>query len=478
MKKSLMLLVLVFFSLFCLSCTNEKAGENNNLKDQDNKKEVIDLEGYNCIIGQTNTSDTYFMQYKLDSQNGDLLMQRIEDIQTDYNCKVSVESIGTSADTAAMLMGRVMAGESLGEISNLTDIDVHYSFGRNGGYLDLSEVNDIIDYHNETKWGSVYVREIGMVDGKQYTLSPFAWPDCSPSTTAAIAVNENLIQKFGFEDPREMLEKRTWTWDKFTELIEKYTFEDGENKYYGTCCSAWTHIIPRMAILSNNVRITYVNEAGEICTDLDSEVGIQSFNWAFELKEKYSHCFYGGKINYGKDWSDYLDPFINNECFTTIIHANAAIGKIADECDNFGLLPFPVGPNGSFDIYPTNIEAATCFGIFESAENPEGAAYVLSALCEPFKEFPTRDSLLDNYVRYYFFDKRDAEVFMKLADNPSFSYWSAGGDTFWFNVAGSMGKKTAKEAVETYLPAYIKIMEEHIAPNKAFIQEELSRKAG
>jgi ABC-type glycerol-3-phosphate transport system substrate-binding protein len=458
-----------------VSCTVEK-NENNNENNKQEEKEVIDLDGYQCIIGQTNTSDEYFLQYKLDSQYDDILNKRIDDIQKNYNCQISVNSIGTSADSASILVGKIMAGESLGEVSLLTDIDVHFSFAENDGYLDLAEVNDILHYEDEEKWGSVLVREIGMIGGKQYTLAPYAWPDHVPSTTAAIAVNENLIQKFGFEDPREMLENKTWTWDTFTTLLEKYTFQDGENKYYGTCSSAWSQILPRMAILSNGVRITYVDETGKVCTDLNSELGIQSFEWAFDLKNKYSDCFYGGKVTYGNNWGDYLVPFINNECFTTIIHAYAAVGDIANNCDNYALLPFPVGPNGSFDVFPTNIESATCFGIFESAENHEGAAHVLSALCEPFEEFPTRESILDNYVRYYFFDQRDADIFMKLADNPKFSYWPVGGDTFWVNMANAMNSKTAKEAVDTYLPAYMEIMDKYIAPNEAFIQEQLALK--
>lgn len=476
MKKFLSLFLMIIFVLASVSCADESKDNtaNNNQQDENIK---VDLGGYQCVIGQTNTSDEFFLQYKVDSLNEDMIRTRIDDIQKNYNCKISVQSIGTYADSAAMLIARTMTGESLGEISLLTDINVHFSFAESDGYLDLAEVNDIIHYENEDKWGSVYVREIGMIGGKQYTLSPYAWPDRIPSTTAAIAVNENLIQKYGFDDPREMLEAKTWTWDTFTTLLKQYTFTDGENKYFGTCSSSWSQILPRMAILSNGVRITYIDETGKVCTDLNTDLGIQSFDWAFKLKNEYSDCFYGGKVTYGKDWGDYLQPFINNECFTTIIHANAAIDAIADNCDNFALLPFPVGPNGSFEIFPTNIEASTCFGIFNSAEDYEGAAQVLSALCEPFAEFPTRESILENYKKYYFFDTRDAEMYLKLADNPKFSYWPVNGDTFWVNMANSMSTKTAKEAVDTYLPAYMEIMEKYIAPNEAFMQEQLAAKA-
>jgi hypothetical protein len=102
-------------------------------------------------------------------------------------------------------------------------------------------------------------------------------------------------------------------------------------------------------------------------------------------------------------------------------------GKIAREMTNFGLLSWPHGPDvepGYIYGYYSNIHS--CIAFSRSSQQAESAAIAISALYEPFDEYPNMDSVIDFMTKTYFFDRRDAEIYYEMYINSYYMYFNEG----------------------------------------------------
>lgn len=459
-------LILASFLMFSLSACGAEG--SNSGKGPSGESPEIDLEGYDFQLVTTIDLDNFSYDYTKGTVREDLVLARIEDMKTRLNIEFTPMKSNIDA-----LLAAAASGKTIGEAGRLYSNTFYNSMIKAGGMFDLSEVSDIIDFSDWNKWGTPYQNEIGMSDGKHYLISPHAWPDILPQTTSCIFFNETMVVDSGIPDLRSMLEQKTWTWDNFLTLISDWTTEEGENSLYGTVASAWKQIIPRMAFFSNGGRVAFYDEEGSLHSDIEGEIGIQALDFAKKLMTDYKYCFFGGNYFYGHDWSDYLQPFLDGQCYTVIGHSRAAVTDIAKGKVKFGLLPFPVGPNGSFTEFPVNVESDYCYGIFSMADNPVSAAIVFSEFFEPFEEYPDRQALIDELTMNCFYDRRDAEMFYKLSENVDYSYWTDNGEVFWNGAASDLASKSPSQIIESYMPSFKKIIEEFIAPNRAVLEQEV-----
>ena len=62
---------------------------------------------------------------------------------------------------------------------------------------DLLAVDDIINFWNAEKWGTIPAREAMMAGGTFYGVAPALWVDCTPLPYYQIVYNKTLVENAG-----------------------------------------------------------------------------------------------------------------------------------------------------------------------------------------------------------------------------------------------------------------------------------------
>jgi hypothetical protein len=114
--------------------------------------------------------------------------------------------------------------------------------------------------------------------------------------------------------------------------------------------------------------------------------------------------------------------------------------------------------------------AMEAVGILSNAEEPEYAAHIINKLLDPFEEYKDKEGL-KKYYETLFHDPRDIDVYFDIDKYSSHAYFPVGGYDFATAAANNILKKTPAEIIQTYAPAFDKIIEKYIAPNYDFITE-------
>jgi ABC-type glycerol-3-phosphate transport system substrate-binding protein len=386
---------------------------------------------------------------------GELALKRLKDIQNDLNCTLDIEYMTTSvADPmfiATSASGTYMCDAMVG-IS-----DMLRAPAKIGMLMGMTELEEYIDFRNEEKWGRRNILEVIYWQDDCYGLIPLMWPSVSVSYDTLPVINEDLISSLGVSDPRDLYENKQWTWETFRGCLEKYYMAEGsEVKNYALTCS--THGLGSLYLISNGYRLAELDKNGEFQSGLYNPRTLVSMEEA-----KY---IYDGPLAYTLDTqSNSLDSFLAGNTVISVISSENVTNRVAKETTNFGLVPWPSGPDvapGFKSACHANIERCLVFSRLSHC--PEQTAAAISALYEPFEEYPTVESIREFMSRNYFFDSRDTDVYFDLYWNSQYTYfatssWAALGE--WLQ-----GNKSPSEYIESVSKKVDEHVEENIEPSK------------
>ncbi|MBQ4628299.1 MAG: hypothetical protein IJB44_04395, partial [Clostridia bacterium] len=134
--------------------------------------------------------------------------------------------------------------------------------------------------------------------------------------------------------------------------------------------------------------------------------------------------------------------------------------------DNIGVLPFPQGPNATPGVYASYYEQiAYTTSIPVNTVDAQAAAMVLDAMFEPFEGLETKDDIADYLTEQVFFDKRDAEIFLKTIANTEYGFfWEGGRGVIESAVSGNDNVSTLLESQESI---YDQLVEDYLANHYA-----------
>jgi len=430
MKKTLLLSVLSVLVLSLISCGGEAVTEE--VFDVDflgNDSESINLEGYVmdysiCPVttwGVTDTNESY-LGFTVNSVFADAAIKRVNDIETNYNCKIEVDY---DADIHNKVFRAAASGLHVADlVSGISDL--WGEDARSGVLVGMSEVSDIIDIRDSAKWGQKAFLETFFYEDDCYGVTPAAWPDLTYTNFGyPIVTNTDLILSMGYADPREFVENKQWSWDKFFDTMHDYTVvEGGETKYYGMIIQ-W-RMLDEMFLFSNGSNIVEVSDEGEITYGLYDSRGQKAMDAALSLvygehKDVLGHSYLSA------GYVELAEAFANEVAVTASIYTGYLYGRdaiVGAKSTNYGILPWPHGPDVADDYTFSVIENIyTGIAIPVTAKSVECTATILNALYEPLEGFEKREDIRDYMTYYYFFDERDADVFFDMYDNAKYNYF-------------------------------------------------------
>ena len=447
-----LLLTVVIVSAACVTDTTEAVPDYDFSPVSD-----IDMLGYECDISQGYDLDHPF-QYPRNTLMADMYLKRLDEISKDWNCKVTLRADfagGYLEGSIAYIYSGLHAGEiaCTHQPSNIARAGVLYP---------LEGLRDRLDYMNADKFGSLGLLEMGMVNGVPYTVSPVAWPGKQSSYSYNIfAVNEDLVSKYGKTDPRDYVENGEWTWETFSNVIPDYQIEEGS--FTATAVNGGVFV--REAAFMNGANFFEIDGSGRPVSALDSQNIAEAIDWCARLytEDKDYISFLG--------FYEMVDAFINGKVVLANTSFTHMINEMIYDVDNYGVVPFPCGPRGTYGQWRTAFSDFDSMGIFVNAKDPESAAMIIDRLFEPFEGYETEESLAQ-YASNIFYDSREVEIFITYLKYTRWNYWTVGLDEYFSNLdsMARLGRSSA-EAIETYKGAADVILEKYVFPNYEFISQ-------
>ena len=147
----MILLVLSFILTACNAASEEVFDLDFNIVPGD-----IDLGGVN-IVYEIGLDPSIFdspncLGYEMDTQLGDMAVKRLKDVQNNLNCTVTV-NYTNNYNSCRNFVAASYSGTFLCDvISGISDMWADAA--RAGMLVGLSDLEEFIDYKDETKWGS------------------------------------------------------------------------------------------------------------------------------------------------------------------------------------------------------------------------------------------------------------------------------------------------------------------------------------
>ncbi len=468
MKKTVKALILVLlFSVMLAACVTQ-AQETFDL-DFSIKNEKTDLEGaalkYMRRTGDQSFSadDEQVLGYAVNTVLADLAVQRIKDVQDDLNCKLDISYYSDGSMETNFRMS-IAAGMYYCDI--FTGVSDRFRDSMKAGLLvGLSELGEYIDYHNEDKWGKRNVLEILYWNDDVFGLIPAAWPTSSVSYRGLTVVNEEIIASLNAEDPRDLYENGKWTWETFRECLEKYYVDEGgEVKHYALATSGQD--LGANYLLSNGFQVAKKGPDGNYHSGITEPSALEAMNEA--------NYVFNGALSYTVDKrggnTAQVEALIAGETVLGVMHyVEYVTSNIAKTMTNFGLLPWPSGPNaepGYMACHYTNLENVIV--IPQTSPNLEATALALDALYEPFEEYPDLNAVKDLLYHTYFFDRRDADIYFGMFLNTQFT--ALGAPTNAALGEWVVSGQAPSEFIESNITKLEEYIEKEVAPSKRGIE--------
>lgn len=421
--------LLILAALFVVSCATSEVPEEFDTDYSASSGSASKLGGLELVyefgVGEDEVTESV-LGYSYESIFADIAKARFAQVQKDYDVKINI-NYSYNYDSCRLFQNKSLAGTFMCDmISGISDTWTDTArIGMLNGILTLS---DYIDYTDEVKWGNRSLLEVLYYEDDLFGVIPMTWPDLVISSFGhPMVVNEDIISRSGFKDPREYVETATWTWDTFEECLKQYTVEEeGKTKCYGLA----THdaYFAEMFMHSNGDRLVAKDSSGKYYYGIMSPSAQKAMQRGWDIY--YGETGYTIEKGTRETPADVVDLFIDQRSVLCLTGSGSIYGtdaKIGTSMENFGILSFPVGPdadpNYKYGI-SENINYAIAFSCL--ANYPDAAAIVINALYEPLDGYTTYDDIRAYMQRYYFFDERDCATLFDMFLNQQYNYFHWG----------------------------------------------------
>ncbi|MBO5036850.1 MAG: extracellular solute-binding protein [Clostridia bacterium] len=467
MKKILSLILCCIFLFGCVSCANEQQ-EDINLDYNSGISGDVDLDGKHFVFAMV--QDYFFegadstLGFINTTEFADLAAERLRDVQEKHNCTIEFKYVPRAGDAAYK---DVMSGECTIDIIQ----DETYwllSYVPMGIFVDLTTV-DSLDVTDEEKWGNRYMLYSMMWNGAIYGVLPAQHPlRTQNSMGSVLGINETHVQSLGEVDPRDYYENGEWTWDTFTRVLTDYTLTSlGGDQIYALVSSP--DRLPMAAAFSNGGEYITMKSDGTFNLGIFSDESLEAFNQVSEWINGPTSA--NIHLDYKDCGRDYLKAGTAVIGMLDAYQVLSGTDSIAYTLENFGIVPFPTGPDAeprSFKSFYDAADFTLCIPITEP--DVEETAFVLDAIYEPFEGYETDEDIIDYLHANYFLDRRDAEYYYSLSDIEH-AYYFPSMDRMYDDIWPPLAEKNPIEVLEAQEESMYARAEEHLIPRSNSIIE-------
>lgn len=407
---SLLLMLLASVLVFAAACSSSDSDEFFDIAYDSGSGEKADLAGFEMVY---KTKDNSTFCYEMETPIADDALAARDRVMKDLNCVITEIHRG---DIREAIFGGVFLCDAA---LYANGIDC-YNLAAAGMLTGLSD-SSYIDYTNEEKWGTRNVLEPMFCETDLYGVLPCYWPEIGVCVTFPLLINENLIAKLGVDDPRQYYENKQWTWDMFESVLPLYYAEEGGNVVHYSF-SSQQNIYAEHFIRSNGDRFAEKDSSGNIVLGFVDASTILAMSKAQELARNYKYAIF-----FHSNTIEACDIFTSDQAVLFAIHSSYTIGAngvISRNSENYGMIPWPVGPNVENDLVFSCGQAEPVLLIPVNTNDRDATEQILDALYEPMGGMTGLSDLKQYLAKNYFYDDRDMNVYYTMFQNCQYNYWS------------------------------------------------------
>lgn len=263
--------------------------------------------------------------------------ERIAEAEELFNVKISLPQVNweTQAET---YMSRLLAGDS--------DYDIWYASNqyaipimKDGAFYAMNTVLPEEYFDNFDPHLRSIIDNLNL-DGNIYA---FHSKDSALNDMNFFIWNKTLFEREGLPDLEEAYYNDEWTWDLVTDIAIKATKDtdgDGVIDQY-----AFSEVVAAPFILSNGGRVVEQDENGRWVFGLDSEASLDALQQLYEW----------GHVHQVVDGDWFQTEFREGKRAFAVM-PGWMLWSLPDEMDDeYGILPYPKGPNSEYYVNPTDV---------------------------------------------------------------------------------------------------------------------------
>ena len=348
------------------------------------------------------------------SDETDLLIKRIAEVEKKYNIKIAIEDSIDQSDYWDAMVAKAMAGEVFGDIMLIYPYFLDEWVAGNI-VTDIAPIAKKIGVDwNDGSWDQ-QVLQTATFGNKIYSF-------CREQTalTAGLVYNTQLLKKADLEDPSVWVKKDQWNFDKLEEYAKKLTVvdADGNVTQYGlstTTCELFMGCF----VLANGATAVEYDDKGYPSLTLDSAKSLEALN-AFNTMLNTDHTV--ECMSCMKNWQEAADAFCNGEvgmlvCEEWVIEYIRDVMNEAGNGEDYALTYFPKGPNGK-EYVDASFGGMTEYFIYNSgdAEKQELAFRVYCDLYAPNEDLSVEEQV-STTAESLFSDENSVEVYKDIILN-------------------------------------------------------------
>ena len=351
-------------------------GNTQNKKLADDK--VVDMKGYSFTIlspllpTKLTKNSTLFEE---------LLFQRIEEVEEEYNCKITImNSPYPDMDT---IKTYIVAGKKVADLLELSPYQMVAA--KQLGYItSWNTVSDTINV-DDARWAQSYTK-LGYYDGAQYGLQ-FYRPE---EVRYCVVMNKTLLKKYGYniDDIYKMVDNKQWTFDKFQEICVKCTKDtnsDGKTDTFGFC--GIPNYISWGLINANGGSVLTIDSKGKAKATFTDKKVVNALNYYNKLVNTNKVMYTNNALTSGSPWDvvnaiDTVSYFLDGNC-AFLLHESWVLNQQIKKRATFdyGMIPYPIGPDASdYSCYSAN---ARLMCLTSTNKDAEKTAIIFNALARP-----------------------------------------------------------------------------------------------
>ena len=248
------------------------------------------------IIQHEDTVDRF--GYSQDSKMGLQIGDRIEEVQNLYGCTIDFSQIAYGSGFVTQMQALQFAENGGDLVFAYKNAYLRQCLGTGGDeslMQDLLAVDNIINFWNSEKWGTITARESMMAGGTFYGVSPALWVDCTPLPYYQIVYNKSLVESAGATDPQEYWENEEWDRYAMLDVIKATT--DEANGVWGMNGNV-EHMI-RATFLSTGVQLAQIDKINadgtvEWTNGLKTAEAAEAIGWLQQTLKSNAKCFNNG----------------------------------------------------------------------------------------------------------------------------------------------------------------------------------------
>lgn len=363
-----------------------------------------------------------------DTPEGQLRLELQEAVEKKYNVKIEYIAV-PQVDYMNVLTTSVLAGEPEADIWWMASAGAVPVLAQKGI---IQPVTEYITKMEGTTLNFDQLMDSAGYKGEYYGFGP------TGVDAIGIFFNEKIFEDAGMPDPRDWVESKQWTWDKFREVAKQLTKDtngDGTPDQWGL--SAFPGDFSWFLILANN---------GFIYDDIEGVHGYTSAN-TLEALELLGQLFVEDKVVRADQmgWGEQRTFFPEGNVAMVPGFSWEGNGfKTSMEDYGWGFLPLPIMPKANDYINPAR--QMNMFFLAKGTKHPEEFMHI-------WKELQVWDDELssENYLANQYEDERDIDLARMLrTEKVKFDKFAGIPGLNPNELAASVarGEQTAAEAIE------------------------------